>query len=180
MWTLWFPTHRGNSRFSWAQTSYLSKQIFQRTGIKERGCIWDFFFLIAIFLLLWRMSPYRLLIIIGPMPVGEIEPGRQENKCQFWERGPRNTWERCPDCTHSAWCWRLNLPEKQADRPTFQLRNTSLVIKFLFTLTNTLWRASCQNLSMTQEDKVTFHYIFLNRKIQLTRTRSWPSHSLHL
>lgn len=36
----------------------LSKQIFQGAGIKERSCIWNFFFLIAIFLLLRRMSPY--------------------------------------------------------------------------------------------------------------------------
>lgn len=87
------------------------------------------------------MSPYRLLIIIGPMPVGEIESARQENKCQFWERGPRNAWERCPACTQSAQCWKLNLPEKQADRQT----NLSAVehfigdkVLFLFTLTSTL------------------------------------------
>lgn len=79
IWTLQCHTHSVNSRFSWAQTSYLSKQILQGAGVKERSCIWNFFFLIAIFLLLRRMSPYWLLIIIGPMPVGKIEPGRQEN-----------------------------------------------------------------------------------------------------
>lgn len=71
------PSHE--SRFSWPQTSYLGKQILQRAGVKERGCIWNFFFLVAIFLLLWRMSPYRLLIIIGPVPVGKIEPGTQQD-----------------------------------------------------------------------------------------------------
>lgn len=63
-----------NPRIPWAQTPYLSKQILQGAGIKERGCIGNFFFLIAIFLLLRRMSPNWLLIIICPMPVGEIEP----------------------------------------------------------------------------------------------------------
>lgn len=82
----------GYSSFSRAQTSHLSKQILQGAGVKERGCIWNFFFLIAIFLLLWRMSPYRLLIIIGPMPVGEIEPRRQEDKCQFGEDDLRMHW----------------------------------------------------------------------------------------